>query len=397
VHGDANGRHQTVTIDKRTALLGVLFALLLAAGAFAIIGQVTQFGRLRFALGHADAFWLPVCIGGQLLAYVGYVLAYRDAARASGGPRFGLWTTARVVIFGTGASILGASVGGLAVDFWALRRTGTRRHIAARRVLALGTIEWTVLSLYAWTAAGLVLITGTRAPVAMSLSWLVVVPACVVGALWFTAPQRVGRFTDPSPSRARPDWPWPVRLVKTAWERARLGIADAIAGVVLVRHLLSHPIRYHGGAIGYPLYWAGDMLILYASVRAFGAEPAVVPMVLAYATSYVISALPLPAGGAGGIEAGMALALHAVGIPLAAALLGVFVYRFVTFWLPVLPALALLPSVRRLHRTLPTVPHTQPDSDERVSFRPRTEAREPLATDPAGRGETGAPRQSRPG
>jgi len=39
-------------------------------------------------------------------------------------------------------------------------------------------------------------------------------------------------------------------------------------------------------------------------------------LVLAYTTAYVVTALPLPAGGAGGIEAGVAFSLNAVGIAL---------------------------------------------------------------------------------
>ncbi len=363
-----------VELSKRGAVFAGILALLLAGAAFALIGQAADFGRLRSAVRHANKVWLPVCVAGQLLAYLGYVVAYRDAARASGGPRFDLWTTTRVVIFGMGASVLGASVGGLAVDFWALRRTGTKPHTAARRVLAVGTIEWTVLSLYACTAAAIVLLAGLRAPLAMSLGWLVLVPGCVAGALWFTAPRRVRRFTDPPPLPDSGGNLWQHARARVR-QRTRAALADAIAGVVLVRHLLSHPMRYRGGALGYPIYWAGDMLILYAAVHAFGAAPSVVPLVLAYATSFVISALPLPAGGAGGIEAGMAFALHSVGIPLAPALLGVFLYRVVTFWLPVIPALLLLPSIRALHRTLPSTPHTPPDVDERIPFRPRSEAR----------------------
>ncbi len=360
----------TPAVDKRQALLGGLLALALAAAAFAVLGQVAQFGRLRSRLGEANLFWLPVCVGGQLVAYVGYVLAYRDAARASGGPRLRLRTTARVVIFGTGASVLGASVGGLTVDFWALRRAGLEPHTAARRVLALGTLEWTVLSAYACAAAALGLITGAHVPLAMALAWLTVVPACVLAAMWFTAPVRVRRFTDPTISPPREDDGRLKRLLVTGHRRARVALADAVGGVILVRHLLAHPVRYHGAAIGYPLYWAGNMLILYAGLRTFGVSPSVIPLALAYASSFVISLLPLPVGGAGGVEAGMALALRAVGIPLSPALLGVFMYRLVTFWLPVLPALALLPSIRELRRELPDVPHTEPDSDERLSFRP---------------------------
>jgi hypothetical protein len=45
-------------------------------------------------------------------------------------------------------------------------------------------------------------------------------------------------------------------------------------------------------------------------------------------SGYVATALPLPGGGSGGIEAALAFSLHAVGVPLAPALLGVLVYRF---------------------------------------------------------------------
>jgi uncharacterized membrane protein YbhN (UPF0104 family) len=66
--------------------------------------------------------------------------------------------------------------------------------------------------------------------------------------------------------------------------------------------------------------------------------------------------LPLPAGGSGGIETALAFSLHAVGVPLAPALLGALVYRFFLFWLPLLPALALAPGVGRLNRELPRAP-----------------------------------------
>lgn len=357
------------TVDKRRALLGGLVGVALAGGAFTAIGQAARFDRIKLAVSRADKPWLAVCLAGELLSYAGYILAYRDAARATGGPRFDLWTVARVVIFGSGASIFGASVGGLAVDYWALRRTGSAAHTAARRVLALGTVEWSVLSLYAWIAAVLVLITGADAPIPMALAWLAVVPACVAGARWCTARRRVRRFTNPPPPPTQRDGGRLATAAMSGLGHARAALGDAIAGVLLVRHLWSHPRRYPGGTLGYPIYWAGDMLALYGALRCFGVHPAVVPMVLAYATSYVISALPLPAGGAGGIDAGISLALHSIGIPLAPALLGAFVYRLFTFWLPILPAAILLPSVRRLQHTLPHIPHTSPDSDEGIPFR----------------------------
>lgn len=360
-----------ITLDKRRALIGVGLAILLAGAAVTVIGQVAHFGRVHTAIERAHKDWLPVCLVGQLLAYAGYILAYRDAARASGGPRFTLATIARIVIFGSGTSIIGASVGGLAVAVWAIRRTGTTFHTASRRAMALGTIEWTVLSVYGCAAAALALITGVQAPLGMTLAWLLGVPACFAGAVWFSAPRRVHRFIDVERERSEVDGGRLARAAAWLGHELRTGLADGIAALVLVRHLFSHPIRYHGGALGYPIYWAGDMLTLYAGLRAFGVSAGIVPLVLAYATGNIITLLPLPAGGAGGIDAGMTFALHAVGIALAPALLAVLVYRAITFWLPTLPALALLPSIRRLQDSLPAVPHTDPDADEGVSFRPQ--------------------------
>jgi uncharacterized membrane protein YbhN (UPF0104 family) len=79
--------------------------------------------------------------------------------------------------------------------------------------------------------------------------------------------------------------------------------------------VIGHPRHNTGALLGYPLYWAGDVLCLYAAVRAFGGHTALAPLVLAYASGYVASALPLPAGGAGGIEAALSLTLHLVGMP----------------------------------------------------------------------------------
>ena len=59
----------------------------------------------------------------------------------------------------------------------------------------------------------------------------------------------------------------------------------------------------------------------------------------------------LPAGGAGLVEVLMTFALFWVGVPLAPALLGVLAYRIFNFWLPIVPALAVLPTVKELRCT----------------------------------------------
>src|SRR5882724_6767275 len=140
-------------------LLIVLLALLLGGGTVALIGKAANYDTLLHALREADKRWLVLCLVGELLAYAGYVIAYRDCARVDGGPVLEYWLATRVVVAGFGAFIVATSAGGLAVDYWALRRAGLSRHQAIARVLGLNTLEWLVLGVAAW-AASLVLLLG---------------------------------------------------------------------------------------------------------------------------------------------------------------------------------------------------------------------------------------------
>jgi uncharacterized membrane protein YbhN (UPF0104 family) len=348
--------HEIFGIDRRKAILTVLGAVALAVAAVAAIGQITSFHQIAHALERADRSWFPVCLVGELLAYTGYIAAYRDVSRVDGGPRFSPWTATRIVAIGFGAFVVGSSAGTLGFDYWALHRAGEKPHVAARRVLALNTVEWMVLAIFACLAAVVAVGGAASAPLPMELAWLVVVPACILAALWVSSPGRVEGLA----SLPREDVELerdPRTWGRWLWHAGRAGFSDAVGGVVLVRHLLARPLRNWGAVLGYPIYWGGDILTLYAALRAFDVHPSVPALVLAYTTAYVVTALPLPAGGAGGIEAGVAFSLNAVGIPLAQALLATLVYRVFTLWLPILPATLALTQVRALDEELPDVPH----------------------------------------
>ncbi len=260
---------------------------MIAVGAFAVLGQIANFGDLRRAAGHADRAWFPVCALGELLAYVGYIAGYRVIARAEGGPALDVWTATRVVALGFGASVIGSAAGTLALDFWALERAGERPHQAARRVLALNTLEWAVLAVFAACAgAALLAGAGKGAPTEMSLAWIVVVPVCLAAAAWFTSPSRVERFArlpedEPdTQGRARDLGYW----ARWAWTKARKGFADAIGAVAFLRRFVAHPRRNAVGLLAFALYWIGGMLTLYAALRAFGETIGPAALVLGYTT-----------------------------------------------------------------------------------------------------------------
>jgi uncharacterized membrane protein YbhN (UPF0104 family) len=355
-----DGRNNEIFgIDRRKAIFTGVAALALAVAAVFGIGQVTSLHHVVRALGHGNHAWFPVCLAGALLAYAGYVGAYRDVARFNGGPVLGVWMTLRIVVIGFGAVLIGSSAGTLGIDYWALHRAGEPRHSAVRRVLAVSTLQWFVLAILACAAAAATVAGPWHAPRAMEVAWLVVVPVCVLLAAWVSSPRRRDRLTSLPTDEVRLERN-PETWARWLWHGGRAALSDSIGGVVIVRHLLRRPFAHPAALLGFPLYWAGDVLILYAALRAFGVHPHPVPLVLAYATGFVITALPLPAGGSGGVEAGLTFALNSVGIALAPALLGTLVYRAFTLWLPIAPAVALLPQVRTLDRELPHVPRTSP-------------------------------------
>ena len=345
-------REEILGIDRKKALLSVVLGLVLVVAAVAGIGQITSFHEMLEALRDADNVWFPVCLGGEILAYVGFIAAYRDVARVDGGPCFPLWTATRVVAIGFGAYALGTSAGSLGLDFWALHRAGQTAQLALRRVLALNTVEWMILGIYACLSAAVVAAGGASAPLAMVLAWLILVPACILVAAWVSSPRRSDRLTNLAPEHvhlARDPRSWPPWL----WHGGRSVVSAAIGGVVIVRHMLARTRTYLGGVFGFAVFWAGDILTLYAALRAFGIHPALPALVVAYSTAYIVTMLPLPAGGSGGIEAGLAFSLHAIGIPLAQALVATLVYRFFTLWLPILPAALAATQIRKLDEELP--------------------------------------------
>ena len=117
---------------------------------------------------------------------------------------------------------------------------------------------------------------------------------------------------------------------------------------MLVRRIVRDPRGHPHAVLGFLIFWGADLVALDAALRAFGARLGVPALVLAYTTAYVVTSLPLPAGGAGGVEAGLAGSLDAVGVPLEAALLATLVYRFFTLWLPIGVAAVFLPQLPKL-------------------------------------------------
>ena len=299
--------------------------------AATFVAQAAGLEQVERVTSRLDARWLVICLGAELIGYIGYVLALRNIARVDGGPRLSFALTARTVVSGFGVYAAAHAAGGFAVDYMALRRAGLKRDQAIARVAGLGVLEYAVLAPVALVCALLLLADSEQhVQKSMTLPWLAVIPG-FGAALWASSPKRCERLTDP---------------IKGG--RVRGSIAHAVSGLVTLRALFRRPVQHLPGLLGVAFYWFGDIACLWAALRTFSVHVSWPALVVAYATGYVASRRSLPAGGAGIVEVLMTFALVWVGLPLAPALAGVLVYRLFNFWLPIVPALALLPSVKRL-------------------------------------------------
>src|SRR5262245_23867407 len=84
--------------------------LAVLAGAF--VAQAAGLQQVERVTSRFDARWLVICLGAELIGYVGYVLALRNIARVDGGPRLSFKSTARTVVSGFGVYGAAHAAGG---------------------------------------------------------------------------------------------------------------------------------------------------------------------------------------------------------------------------------------------------------------------------------------------
>jgi len=325
-----------VTADRKRVLLAIALAVAATAAVVVLIGQAAHFGELAKRLREAAPGWLVVCAAGELVAYAGYIAAYQAMAQVSGGPRLAPVTAARVVGLAFGAFSVATAVGGLSVDFWALREAGEPAALASARVIAFETLRWAVMAVVTCIAAVAVLAgVGHHIPWVVPAGWLALAGLCFAGGIWVSAPARRERFGVDSGGRLR---------------RA-LGVA--VTALVFIRQLRASPPGMRARAIGGSgLFWLGELGCAWAAVRSFGPSLSLAPLVVGYATGYLSTGLPLPFGGSGGVDAAMTGGFVLAGAPLSGALVGAVVFRVFSFWAPALIAALSVTTVRGLRDRL---------------------------------------------
>jgi uncharacterized protein (TIRG00374 family) len=117
-----------------------------------------------------------------------------------------------------------------------------------------------------------------------------------------------------------------------------------------VRATLVTLSRDGAATAGAVAWWAFDNAVLFAALHAFGADPGIAAVVMAYLVGMLGNSLPIP-GGIGAVDGGLLGALVLYGVPAAPAAAAVLVYRGIALWLPaVLGGLSVV-ALRRANRS----------------------------------------------
>lgn len=286
----------------------------LACAALAGVAWAAGFDRVGDLLQTPSWEWFPVALAGEIVAYLGYTLAYREVAGAHPAPSLPFRDALAVVAAGFGVFI---ARGGFAADFEVLQGHCESEKHARQRVLGLGMLEYAVLAPVTCAAACVLLVHHSHISTGFTMPWAIGVPAGALLALGLMTRRK--RFDN-----------------RRGWRGTLSVFLDALA---ILKGLAERPRRGVFAAIGMTLYWAGDAFCLWACLYGFLGKPLpVLPFIVGYATGYALSRRTLPLAGAGVVEALLPFALLWVSLPLAAGMLAVLAYRFFNLWLPLVPA-----------------------------------------------------------
>ena len=378
------------TLRPAQVILTVGVAVAVTTVLVLSIGRLAGFTKLSDTLSGATWGWLGLCALGQIGVFIGYAGAFRASVAGSGdligepaniasdhadsdniasddtnsddtdsddidgkpdggtsagtasnpsastgadgdpgsdfasrrGPRVGVWYSLKVALAGFALTQLVAAGGaaGMAFTFWVMRRLGFSKKNAMVQLITLNTAVYFVFGGIGWLGA-LVGLVDTAVPKAMAVSWLAGFAAVIALALWFTQPERAAALTSAEDA-----------------SRFRRALAVGVSAAARVRGF-THTADGRRLLAWSLLYWAGDLVSLWAALQAFGVTVSATALVGAYVTGYLAQSVPIPLIATGGVDAATTFTLTAVGVPIEVALLGVVAHRVFAFWLPVIPGL----------------------------------------------------------
>ncbi len=288
--------------------------------------------------------WALVAVVVQLVSIQALVAQQRLLLRAGGG--LGPVGSLTVTVYGGNAIAVGLPLAGsaasVAYSYRRMRDLGNSTAVVSWTLAVSGvcsTVSLAAVVAVSSAATG----SAVGAAIASLASLAVVVPVLVLLAVTRSAEAKH----------------LVVRLVQhllTPFARWSRALRPAVVGPAVEGVLTSlGAIRPGAGkATAATLYalanWVLDAACLALALRAVGADVPWPGVVLAWAAGALVSSTRLTPGGIGVVEAALASALVASGLPASQAVPAVVVYRFVSLWLlAAIGALCLVLAPRPVH------------------------------------------------
>lgn len=294
---------------RPSTIIGLLFV---GAAVYVLLPQLSGLHEVVVSLRRADRGWLIASAAAGLLAIV---MSSVSIIGSSVTP-LAFWRTTAVQLAAafTGRTTPGG-VGFFGVNIAFLERLGIRRSRAVG-VMVLNLAATGVVTTV-WCVLGLLTIGTSRVlrdlsiphgwPVLVAVAAVLVIAGAVVGS-----PFGRRRLVGPSVVMARELLPILRRPVRT--------------------------VQLFGGATACLLI---SGLGLAASLAAFGARFPLLALLVVFVIAQSLGHLTPVPGGLGAVEALMVAGLTAIGVAPAASVAGVLTSRLLTYWLPVLPGIAI--------------------------------------------------------
>jgi uncharacterized protein (TIRG00374 family) len=303
------------------------------------LSGLTETGR---ALAHGS-WWIPlVAIALEAASLLAYAELLRTALTCaqSDAPR-GLLQRSVVAGLALGRTLPGGTTAAIPIIVGNLRDAGLDAAVATASMAASGLLSSLVLALLLPVGAGLAFASGTTGGNLLGIGGFACVVVAVVIAVrpLLRRPEAAGSIVEKLVGKVARG---PLRN-RIDPQGAAQAVERAIAGAGRLAHD-RRGLRVAGAwAVGNWLFDFGALLVLALTI---GEGTPLGPLLLAYVVAQLAAAVPLTPGGIGIVETAMTGVLVAAGAPGAAATATVLGWRLLSFWLPILVGLALVPTLR---------------------------------------------------
>jgi uncharacterized membrane protein YbhN (UPF0104 family) len=310
--------------SRQRIFFTVAVALLAVAALYFLIPKLLGLQQLPDLLAQADPAWLVLALVLTIACYASYVALLHLMIGDLSWP-----ISYQITMAGLAATLLVSSggLGGILLTYWALRSLNLGRRESSSRIFAFLVVLYSVY-MVSLIVFGIFLRAGILEG-AGDLG-LTVIPAFVAGFVVLTV-LALALFP---PEPGRKGW------------FARAGAAASV-GVRRVFELTRRPRELSIALSGAVAFWALQIAVLWASLRAFDLTVPVGPLVQGFFVGMVANLFPLTPGGIGAVDGGLIGTLVLFGQPAAEVFAGVLTFRVLTFWLVIPFGVVALFQLRR--------------------------------------------------